>query len=341
MRIGEYEMVENKITIEDVAKKANVSIATVSRVINNKNNVKAETKQRVVAVMEELNFSPKTPATLSDVNSNIILMCVPDFDNPFNGPVIEGIQKSARSEGYHVLLMQDLSHYAGRINYEEILKNNSIAGIIIFCSVPNSKFLEDLTFRCPVVMCSEHAENYNVSYVNIDDVKASTQAVNYLISTGCKKIGLINCNMNFKYARHREKGYRQALTAAGLPINPSWILHLSSVTYSVAYSNILHLLSQPDHPDAFFACSDVYAFAAINAAKKLGFRVPEDISVVGFDNVYLSTMSDPPITTIEQPSYQLGLQACELLLEKIKFPQVPNKHIILETELIVRGSTKL
>ena len=199
-------MIENKITIDEIAKRANVSIATVSRIINNKDNVKSETKQRVVAIMEELNFSPKTPASLSDVNSKIILMCVPDFENPFNGPVIEGIQKAARAEGYNVLLMQDLNHYASSNNYEEILKNNSIAGIIIFCSIPNSKFLEDLTFRCPVVMCSEYAENYNVSYVSIDDVKASTRAVNYLISTGCKKIGLINCNMNFKYARHREKG---------------------------------------------------------------------------------------------------------------------------------------
>ena len=291
--------------------------------------------------MEELNFSPKTPASLSDVNSKIILMCVPDFENPFNGPVIEGIQKAARAEGYNVLLMQDLNHYASSNNYEEILKNNSIAGIIIFCSIPNSKFLEDLTFRCPVVMCSEYAENYNVSYVSIDDVKASTQAVNYLISTGCKKIGLINCNMNFKYARHREKGYQLALTEANLPINPSWVLHMSTINYSLAYSNILHILSQPDHPDAFFACSDVYAFAVVNAAKKIGLRVPEDISVVGFDNVYLSTMSDPAITTIEQPSYQLGLQACELLFEKIQYPQAPNKQIIFGTELIVRGSTNL
>lgn len=334
-------MAEGKITIVEIAKRANVSIATVSRIINNKDNVKPTTRHRVIAAMEELKFLPKTAASLSDVNSTTILMCVPDFENPFNAPVIDGIQQAARAEGYHVLLMQDLNHYAGRIDYEEILKNNSIAGIIIFCSVPSSKFLEDLTYRCPVVMCSEYAENSNVSYVSIDDVKASTQATNYLISTGCKKIGLINCNMNFKYARHREKGYRQTLAAAGLPINPAWILHMSSISYSLAYSNLLHIFTQPDHPDAIFACSDVFAFAAINAAKKAGLRVPEDVSVVGFDNVNLSIMSEPAITTIEQPSYQMGLQACELLLEKIKFPQAANKQIILDTELIVRGSTRL
>ena len=332
---------QTKITIEEIAKQANVSIATVSRIINNKDNVSPTTKQKVLAIMNELNFSPKPTHPFADSNSNTILMCVPDFDNPFNGAVIEGIQKAARSSGYNVLLIQDLNHYEGPSNYNDILKNNAIAGIIIFCSIPNSKFLEDLSCSYPVVMCSEHTDSKDLSYVCINDATAATQAVNYLISTGCKKIGLINCNMSFKYARHREKGYLQALQAANLPFNPAWSAHISSIDYNLAYSNALHILSQEDRPDAIFACSDVFAVATINAAKKLGLRVPEDVSVVGFDNVYLSTMSDPPLTTIEQPCYQLGLQACELLLEKIKNPQAPIKQIILNTELIVRGSTKL
>lgn len=331
----------NKVTIGEIAERANVSVATVSRIINNKDNVRPDTRKRVMDIIEELHFLPKASSSLSDVNSKTILMCVPDFDNPFNGPVIDGIQKAARSEGYTVMLMQDLNHYSGYTDYESILKSNSIAGIIIFCSIPNSKFLEDLSFRCPVVMCSEYAESSSVSYVSIDDVRASRTAVNYLLSTGCKKIGLMNCNMKFKYARHREKGYYQALENAGLPANPDWIVHISSISYQLAYSNALHILSLPNRPDAVFACSDVFALAVVNAAKKLNLNVPEDVSVVGFDNVYLSTMTDPSITTIEQPSYQLGLQACELLLEKIKSPKAPIKQIILDTELVVRESTRL
>lgn len=332
---------KNKVTIEEIAEKANVSVATVSRIINNKSNVRPDTRRRVMEVMEELHFSPKPCSPLSDANSRTILMCVPDFDNPFNSTVIDGIQKAARSEGYTVMLMQDLNHCFGRIDYESILKSNSIAGIIIFCSIPNSKFLEELSFRCPVVICSEYAETPSVSHVGIDDKKAARTAMNYLISTGCRKIGLMNCNMKFKYAQHREKGYYQALENAGLSANPDWIVHISTISYQLAYSNALHVLSLPNRPDSIFACSDVFALAIVNAAKKLNLKVPDDISVVGFDNVYLSTMADPPITTIEQPSYQLGLQACELLLEKIKFPNASSKQIILDTELIVRKSTKL
>lgn len=151
----------------------------------------------------------------------------------------------------------------------------------------------------------------------------------------------MNCNINFKYAQHREKGYYRALRQAGLTANPDWIVHISTISYQLAYSNALHILNLPDRPDAVFACSDVFALAVVNAAGKLGLKVPDDLSVIGFDNVYLSAMCDPAITTIEQPSFQLGLQACELLLEKIKFPNTPFRQIILDTELIVRESTRL
>ncbi len=332
----------SKVTIEEIAKKAKVSIATVSRVINAKEPVKEETKKRVLKVLDEYNYQIKPRNSL--INSKkykAILVCVPDFENPFNSPVIEGIHKAARAAGFNVFFIQDLNHHSGFIDYEEILKENAVAGIIIFCSIPNSKFLENLTYRYPVVMCSEYAENYNVSYVSIDDTKASSQAVDYLIATGCKKIGLFNCNATFRFSAHREKGYLQSLEKANLPVNPDWKVYLSSISYSLAYANALHILSQAERPDAIFACSDVFAIAIINAAKKLKLRVPEDLSVIGFDNIYLSTMSEPAITTIAQPSFQLGFQACELLLEKIRTTDAPIKQILLNTELIVRESTKL
>ncbi|WMC91124.1 LacI family DNA-binding transcriptional regulator [Kineothrix sp. MB12-C1] len=334
-------MNDSKITIEEIARRADVSIATVSRIINHKDNVKPATRQRVLEVMEALKFSPQRPSTLSDSNSKVILMCIPGFDNPFNSPVIDGVQKSAHSQGYDVLILQSRDFYTDSSDYTNILKNNSIAGILILASVPHSELLDELTFRCPVVMCSEYTENYGVSYVSIDDVAAAKKAVNYLISTGRKKIGFMNCNMHFKYARHREKGYLAALKEANAEINPAWTTHLSTINYSQAFSNALHILSLTDRPDAIFACSDVFAVSAINAAKQLGLRVPEDVSVVGFDNIELSTMSRPTITTIEQPCFQLGYQSCELLIEKIKNPNMEDKQIILDTELIVRESTTL
>lgn len=334
-------MPSTKMTIEAIAKQSQVSIATVSRIINNKDNVKPETRQKVLKVMEDLKFLPSQPSALSDSGSKVILMCIPEFHNPFNSLVIDGVQNAAHAQGYDILILQSHGYYTDKEDYTNILKSNSIAGILILAAVPHAELLEELSFRCPVVMCSEYPENYGVSYVSIDDVASAKKAVNYLISTGRHKIGFINANKQFKYARHREKGYMEAMHEANLEINPSWITHISSINYRMALSNALHILKLPERPDAFFTCSDVFAISAINAAKQLNLKVPTDVSVIGFDNIELSIMSDPPVTTIEQPSLQLGYQACELLIEKINNPESAVKQIILDTELIVRNSTVL
>ena len=335
-------MGKQKPTIQDVADMADVSIATVSRIINNKGNIKPSTLEKVELAMKELNFIPKTLSMLSEAQSKIIMVCVPNLDNPFNSPVLEGIHRCAHANGYHVLILETRDRYSRSEDFEELIRNNSIAGMVIMSNMPQQKILEDLSFRCPTVMCSEYAENYDrVSYVSIDDSAASKKAVDYLISTGREKISLINTNLSFKYARHREKGYRQALEQAGLPVRPEWIIHLSTTDYKLAFSNIYHMLSQADRPDAIFATSDVYGVAAINAAHELGLLVPEDRSVVGFDNIDLSVMCIPPLTTIEQPCFQIGYQSCELLIDKIINPASSSKQILLNTELIVRGSTLL
>lgn len=330
----------NRVTIKDVADKAGVSIATVSRIINHKDAVTPDTRQRVLDTMELLNFIPRSIPTITDSNNKVILMCIPDFINPFNAQIIRGVQKVAHFHKYDVLFLQADDFYTSAGDYINIIKNNAIAGVLMFSPVPNSALIDELNSRCPMVMCSDYYDGYSQSFVGIDDISAAKSAVNYLISTGCHKIGLINSFHNNKYARHREKGFCEALTEAGLPINQDWIAHISSISYQSALSKATHILSLEDRPDAFFATSDVYAVGVINAAKKMGLVVPEDLSVIGFDNVEISIMTDPQITTIEQPSYQIGYQSCELLIDKIMYPETSDKHIILDTELIVRQSTK-
>jgi LacI family repressor for deo operon, udp, cdd, tsx, nupC, and nupG len=336
-------MKRKNVTIEEIAKAANVSTATISRIINNKGNVTKETRNHVIDVMNQMEYKPHNLHPLSDPESRIILVCVPDFRNPFYNQVIDGIQKAAHEEKYNVLLLQSSDYYSRIEDFAEVFKEQSIAGIIILSSVPesDSELLNDLSLRCPVVMCSEYAENYGVSFVSINDVSSSEKAVSYLISTGCRKIGLLNSLTKFKYARHREKGYRQALTQCGLDCNENWIAHISSISYDVAYSTAMHILQLPNRPDALFCCSDVYGIATVNAAKVLGLRVPEDLSVIGFDNVDIARMSHPALTTIAQPMLQMGYQSCSLLIEKIQSPDTPDRQIILNTELIIRNSTKL
>lgn len=334
-------MKRKRITIEELAQKADVSIATVSRVINNKGNVKKATRDHVIEVMQEYDFQPPNMHSLSDPNSKILLTCVPDFCNPFYNPVIDGIQKAAHENDYDVLLLQSRDYYTETSDFTNILKEKAIAGILILSSVPTAALLNELSFKCPVVMCCEYPEDNSASYVSINDVAATITAINYLVSTGCKKIGLMNSSLKFKYARHREKGFSLALKEHGLEINEAWVSHISSINYNFAYSSALHMLQLPDRPDAIFACSDVYGIAIVNAAKTLGLRIPEDLSVIGFDNTEISLMSDPPLTTIDQPKMQLGYQSCELLIDKIKYPHAIDKQIVLNTELVIRGSTLL
>jgi DNA-binding LacI/PurR family transcriptional regulator len=329
----------SKMTIMQIAELAGVSIATVSRVINNKNTVREDTRRRVLEIMDSLNFSPSS--SLANTASRNILLCVPDFSNPFNSSVIEGIQQSAYGNHYRVFILQSKEKYLTYEDYEEALKNHSFAGIILLTSIMNTELLELLAMSCPIIMCSAYCDVKGISFVSIDDISSARRATEYLISLGRKKIALLNFSLQFRFARHREQGYTEALHKAGLEKNNDRITHLPSIDYQLAYSNALHILSLPDPPDACFAVSDVYAVAMIHAAKKSGIRVPEDLSVIGFDNIELASMTDPSITTIAQPGRQMGYQASELLIEKINNPSIAKKSIILNTELIVRESTAL
>jgi LacI family repressor for deo operon, udp, cdd, tsx, nupC, and nupG len=188
-------------------------------------------------------------------------------------------------------------------------------------------------------MCSEYCDVKGISFVSIDDLTAAKKATSYLAACGCKKIALINSNLRHQFAQHREQGYLEALEEVGLEKNADWIAHISSVDYAIVLPYAMNILSLPNRPDGVFAISDVFAVATIHAAKRLGLRIPEDISIIGFDNVAISSMIDPPITTIEQPGIKIGAQALELLIEKINNPTIGKKQIILDTELIVREST--
>ena len=169
--------------------------------------------------------------------------------------------------------------------------------------------------------------------MSINDVAAAKAATNYLISTGHTKMSLVNCNPAFRYSKHREKGYVQALVDAGLNINENWMIRLSSINYFLALSYIRQMLERKNRPDAIFACCDIFGMAAINAANQLGIEVPEELSIIGFDNTNTSSMTNPSLTTVAQPTAQIGSQACELLIEKIRSKSFVNQQIVLDTEL--------
>lgn len=327
-----------KATLTQIAEKAGVSIATVSRILNDTGRVSPPTRRKVLQAMRELEYHSAVarPAPLYQS----ILVLVPDFVNPFYANIIDGIQQTAHDNNFESFLIQTKDVYPSSGYYLNLFKKGGFSGVLWLSSTPPGELLADIEQHCPIVMCCEYPEDHPCSYVSIDDATAAYRAVNYLISTGCKRIGFVNCSLKYKYARHRRAGYLRALEHAGLIFNPEWYVNIPSIDYTLAYSAILQTLNSDSVPDAFFTCSDVFAAATINAAQSLGIRVPEDLAVIGFDNIETSRMTYPPITTIAQPGFQMGQQACSILVEKIGNPDLPHRHILLNTELIIRSSTR-
>lgn len=335
---------KDNLTILDIAKLANVSTATVSRVLSGKDKVSEDTKRHVMNIVHQYGYDVKKRSLLSDQESKTVLVCVTELKNPFNVPIFDGIQNSAKKHGYDVLILQTKDMYTKFTDYESVLMSQKFAGVIFVSTLSTKEFIEitnQLHYRCPIVCCSEYLEDCDVSYVGINDIEAMQKATSYLLSVGRQDIMFINSKPVHNYARKRERGFRQAMSDAGVIVNENMVVRLSSVTHSLAYSAALNFLSQEERPNAILCVSDVYAIAALKACQKLGLRVPEDCAIVGFDGIELTTMVSPSLTTIEQPSYQLGYQSFELLIEKIQYPSTPTKKIILETEFIVRGSTPI
>ena len=327
-----------KSTLVQIATQAGVSIATVSRFLNDTGNVSLATRQKVLQAIRELEYD--SALSKADTALQTILVLVPDFVNPFYASIIDGIQQTAHENRFEIFLVQTKDVYPTPNHYAGLVNRGNFAGVLWLCSTPPAALLSVLEHLCPAVMCCEYPEDHPCSYVSIDDVTAAYRAVKYLISTGCKKIGFVNCSLKYKYARHRREGYLRALADAGLKFNPEWYVTVPSIDYTLAYSSILQTLNADSIPDAFFTCSDVYAAATINAAQSLGIRVPEKLSVIGVDNVEASRMIHPTITTISQPGFQMGQQACSILVEKINTPETPHRQIFLNTELIIRESTR-
>ena len=329
---------DKKVTISDIARDAGVSLATVSRVLNQKGAVRESTGSRVLASAQKLGYEMPTESEPRSAEGGLLLFCVPSIGNHFYNEVFDGAQTSAQRLGYQFLL------YEGHINrstlpaLQSLIRHTHAQGVVTVNHIA-AEVLVKLESLVPVIQCCEFNEALDRSYVSIDDVKASSDAVEYLYSLGRRKIAFLNGPGQYKYARHRMQGYLRGLEKVGLPFDERLVVNLPDVRSQVAISAAMQLINSDDRPDAFFTASDVFACAVIRAAYLAGFRVPGDLLVVGFDNIDITSTSVPSITTVNQPKLQLGFSACEILIEKIQNPSVPPKKVILETEMIIREST--
>lgn len=328
-------------TITSVAERAGVSVATVSRVLTGKGTVSKSTKQRVLQAAQQLNYRDGTlPSSVRRQKSGLVLVLVPRLANAFYTSIIDGIQCVLREYDYKLMLGQTLADSIKTRSYLNYLLNGMVDGIIMMDYTIDQTMLKGTEeIRQRIVQCCEMNAEVECSYVTIDDIAASTQAVNYLISTGRKRIALMNSSMKFKYARGRLQGYRDALESAGIPVDQALITNVPDIDFNVAYSSADQLLELPDRPDAVFCVSDTYAAAVIKCATRKGLSIPADLAVVGFDNTDIASMIEPAITTVHQPRYQMGELSCRLLMNQIENEDAPVVKQVLKTELIVRDST--
>lgn len=329
-------MGSSKLSISAIAEKTGTSNATVSRVLNHPELVNPETARLILDAMEELNYTPRSIKKKEE--KKLILINVPEITNPFYSEVINGIIASANNHSLRTLINQaNLSETDSIGNFVSLVKSIKAYGVVL-CSPLASSHYSQIGTLMPVVQCCEYnSEDY--SYVSIDDYQSAYHVMQHIYSQGRRKIAFVNGSLSYKYARERQHGYEAFLQQYGLPVVERWTVNLPKMNYDMAYASICHILTSNDPPDAIFASSDLIAAAAVKAAKLYHIKVPDDLVVVGFDNINLSTICDPAITTISQPCFQLGYTAGEILYEHITSPDKEKQHVFLNTELIIRESS--
>jgi len=328
-------------TISDVAKIANVSRATVSRVMNNPSLVSKKTREAVEKAIKELDFHPnQLGKKLRQSRSGLIMVLVTNLSSPYFSVVIDGIQTTAREYDYDVMLCQDSVDPQIAASYIRHLKQKTVDGLIIIDNTIDNTLLGDLDYQVyPVVQCSQYCENSPIPFVSVDDKAAMKKLVHYLVSTGRKRIALLNGDRRFIYPKSRLEGYIEALAECGIDLDESIIRYIDALTPQHSMIGVNDLFNSKCSFDAIIGVADIFAVAAIKVAHKNGFRVPQDLSIASFDNTDFTILSDPSITSISQPRYDLGVESFKMLLERIEDLSSPARQIFLDSDLIIREST--
>ena len=333
---------KKQATIVDVAKAAGVSVATVSRVVNGNYPVKTETKEKVREAINRLNYVPNVQAReLNTRRSSTVGVVVPGLHNMFFAEVIDGIEDAVRQEGYSFLLSCAKNDPVQEMQAINALVARNVSGIIVIS--PNTKnisetFYEELVQRVPLVFINGYHRIKGVSYVGNDEQLGSQTALDYLAGLGHEQIIFVRGANSDSYDI-KEETYRDFMEAQGR-LNEEYILNIGEGNGVETVDSTMEtlLLQLPRlKPSAVFCCNDLMAMGALNACKRLGLSVPRDISVMGYDNISLSRLVEPKITTMDQNMFQLGESAARLLIENIRGGQ--SKRILLDNVLIVRETT--
>lgn len=332
-------------TITDIAKKLKISASTVSRALNDHPDIKEETKNQVKLLAKKLNYSPNPIArSLKSNKTTVIGVIVPEIKHDFFSSAISGIEEVAYHSGYTILVCQSNESYEREVINTNALIHQRIAGLVVSISqtTRNGDHFQELINRgIPLVFFDRACNDISANKVIIDDAKSAFTAVTHLIERGRKKIAHLSGPSALDICKQRWKGYKNALEKANLPVSNDLVLFSNGLHEADGYNSMDSLLKKNIIPDSIFAVNDPVAIGAFQRIKEAGLMIPKDIAIVGFSNNKITSLIEPPLTTVNQPSFEMGKKAAEMLIEMIENCKSNGKirTIILETELIIRKST--
>ncbi len=327
-------------TMRQVAERAEVSPSTVSHVINKTRFVSEETRLRVLEAMRELGYRPNILArSLRRGETHTIGLILPDSANPFFAEIGRKIEEAAFQENYSVILCNTEGDFEKEHWYVDVLGKKQVDGIIFVGTGDQNDSLRTLFDQeIPVVLVDRDLPNIEVDAVLTDNLQGGQLATSHLLELGHWRIGCVTGPSHLTPSAQRVTGYRYALEAAGLPVDDSLIMRGDFHPKS-GYSAALSLLQRADPPTALFVCNDMMAIGVLSATAEVGFKVPADLAVVGFDDIELASFTIPPLTTIAQPKSEIGQRSVRLLIERIADKTRPVRRELLPTSLIRRRSS--
>jgi LacI family repressor for deo operon, udp, cdd, tsx, nupC, and nupG len=325
--------------IKDVAREAGVSVATVSRVIRNQSSVIEQTRNKVLQAIDILDYHPNAFArNLRNQKSKIILVIVPDIGNTFFHEILKGIESVAHTNGYQVLISDMGNNAKSEVQYLHALSQKLVDGVISLSATAARSMIERISEKFPLVVACQYLEDSPVPNVTIDNIAAAKTIVQYLIDKGHRRIAHLTSFPDMLLYRDRMNGYFKALAENNLPIDLELVKYdAPSIEGGKRQMELLLELKKPI--TAVFAAGDTMAIGALKTLKAAGKRVPEDFSVVGFDDIEISSIFEPSLSTINQPKRLMGEMAMKKLLKIIRGEKLKSLQDILNFELVVRESS--
>ncbi|WP_105103009.1 LacI family DNA-binding transcriptional regulator [Microbulbifer pacificus] len=328
--------------IIEIAKAANVSPSTVSRVIHNPELVSEEKRNQVLEVINRTGYTPSNlGAGLRKAKTNNLVAIIPDVTSAFNYPVIRAIESIALENGYSLLLGDTQELESRERSFAAMARSRQADGILLFCSNlpidvdPDIPLADQLP---PMVNACEPIDLPGLPKVNIDNVAAAEEAVNYLITLGHKRIAAITGHLKSPSTQDRLKGYRYALRGAGIQVDDS-LIEAGNYGLKDAEQATRKLMAQPNRPTAIFNFSDEMAMSCLATLHDMGLRIPQDVSVMGFDDISYAEYCYPALTTVAQPMTEIGIECMELLLPQLNGKKMQACNKILPHRLMIRKST--